>query len=210
MPTVKGWTAAQRSSLRSTVHQRSPASFVPRITSNATITRNVMVKCSRKHSTQAGHGCESPCALREHQSHKSTSVKSFRRGVASVQTVQWTHQAEGFKHAEPLTCGGMWVAMSCGGTRSQESLTVELDATRCVSGARGRGEPQSEAVKDHHFGSGVGARRGKRNHSMGLGTVWRLTRRIWTNTGTAGLLGVQAKSSGQTKERDRGTVLRRP
>ena len=33
--------------------KRSPASFVPRITSNAKITRNVMVKCSWKHSTQA-------------------------------------------------------------------------------------------------------------------------------------------------------------
>ena len=48
-----GWRAAQRSSLRSTAHDRSSARFVPRITSNATITRNVRVKCSRKHSTQA-------------------------------------------------------------------------------------------------------------------------------------------------------------
>ena len=52
MPTIieyiaaeKGWTAAQRSSLRSTVHERSSASFGPRITSNATTTRIVMVKC---------------------------------------------------------------------------------------------------------------------------------------------------------------------
>ena len=44
MPTVtgsaaagKGWTATQRSSLRGTAHERSPASFVPRITSNAKI-----------------------------------------------------------------------------------------------------------------------------------------------------------------------------
>ena len=29
---VKGWTAAQRSSLRSTAHERSPACFVPRNT----------------------------------------------------------------------------------------------------------------------------------------------------------------------------------
>ena len=50
---VKGWTTAQRSSFRSTAHERSPSSFVPRITSNATITRNVMVKWSWKHSTQA-------------------------------------------------------------------------------------------------------------------------------------------------------------
>ena len=33
--------------------ERSPSSFVPRMTSNAAITRNVMVKCSWKHSTQA-------------------------------------------------------------------------------------------------------------------------------------------------------------
>ena len=60
VPTVTGstaaencWTAAQRSSFRSIAHERSPSSFVPRISSNATITRNVMVNCSWKHSTQA-------------------------------------------------------------------------------------------------------------------------------------------------------------
>ena len=45
---------------------------------------------------------------------------------------------------------------------------------------------------------------------MGLGTVRRLTR--WTNTGTAGPLGVnpvQAKSSGQTTERDGKELERR-
>ena len=41
------------SSFRSTTHERSPSSLVPRIMSKAKITRNVMVKCSRKHSTQA-------------------------------------------------------------------------------------------------------------------------------------------------------------
>ena len=89
---VKGWTAAQRSSVRSTAHERSPASLVPRITSNATITRNVMVKCSWKHKKRKpydeGHGCES-CL-----SHRSTSMKSFRRGVASVQAVHWVCQPD--------------------------------------------------------------------------------------------------------------------
>ena len=60
--------------------------------------------------------------------------------------------------------------------------------------------------KDHHLGLGVGARRRKRNHSMGLGTVLKLTRKIWTNTKTSEPLGVnpvQLKSSRQTTERDR-------
>ena len=59
----------------------------------------------------------------------------------------------------------------------------------------------SEAAKDLHFGSGVGVRRSKRNHSMELGTVRKLNRRIWTNARTAGFLGVnpvQAKNPGQT------------
>ena len=136
MPTVtgstaaeKGWTAAQRSSPRSTVHERSSASFVPRIASNATITR----WCGARGSIQRkpfdeGHGCESPCALREHhevrqaigdepcQSHTSTSMKSFRRGVASVQTAHWVCQpdasSQGIQtHAEPLTCEVMLVVI---------------------------------------------------------------------------------------------------
>ena len=40
---VRGWTAAQRSSLRRSTHERSSASFVPRSSSNATNTRNVIV-----------------------------------------------------------------------------------------------------------------------------------------------------------------------
>ena len=50
-------------------------------------------------------------------------------------------------------------------------------------------------------GTGAGARRGKRNHSMEVATVWRSTRRIWTNTGTTSPLGVnseQEEDSGQT------------
>ena len=39
----RGWTAAQRSSLRRSTHERSSASFVPRSSSNATNTRNVIV-----------------------------------------------------------------------------------------------------------------------------------------------------------------------
>ena len=113
---VKGWTATQGSSLGRTAHERSSMSFVPRITSNATVTRNVMVKCSRKHSRQAiGQGCESPCALRKHhevrqaigdepcQEHRSTSMKSFRRGVQCRQytgCVSRKHQAKGLKHAQ--------------------------------------------------------------------------------------------------------------
>ena len=74
------------------------------------------------------------------------------------------------------------------------------------SNTRGRGEPLSEAAKI--ITSDRVLERGKRNHSMGLGTVRRLTRRIWTNTGTTGPLGVSpalAKNQGQTKERNRGT-----
>ena len=45
-------------------------------------------------------------------------MKSFRRGVASVQAVHWVCQLDASSqeiqtHAEPLTCEVMWVAMSC-------------------------------------------------------------------------------------------------
>ena len=41
---VKGWTATHRSFFRSTVHDRSPSSFVPRITSNAKREGEVLVE----------------------------------------------------------------------------------------------------------------------------------------------------------------------
>ena len=107
---------------------------------------------------------------------------------------------------------GMWVAMSCVEERRVKRVDSGVGChTLCVRCKR----PRRAAVggnKDHHLGSGVGARRGKRNHSMGLGTVRRLTSRIWTNTRTAGPLGVnpvQAKNPGQTTERDRCRRLRR-
>ena len=119
----------------STTHERISTSLETRSTSNATITRNVMVKCSWKHQCKPfdeGHGCESPGAVQVHhavqqaisdelwQQHRRNSMKSFRRSVTSVQAVHWVCQPDASSreihtNAEPLTCEVMWVAMSCSG-----------------------------------------------------------------------------------------------
>ena len=53
--------------------------------------------------------------------------------------------------------------------KNEESraLKVELDATRCVSGARGS--------KDHHFGSGVGVRRVQTEPFDGVEILWKFS-----------------------------------
>ena len=63
-------------------------------------------------------------------------MKSFRRGVASVQAVHWVcqTQAKGFK------------LMRCRRTKCQERRQWSW-MPRCVSDARGRGELLSEATK---------------------------------------------------------------
>ena len=117
---VKGWATAQRSSLRSTAHESSPASYVPRITSNAKITRKrdgevleealnmsrsmkVMGVNLRVHYENSRRCVgDEPC-----QSHSSTSMNSFKRGVESVQAVHWVRQPDASgkgtqAHAEPL------------------------------------------------------------------------------------------------------------
>ena len=88
----KGWTVTHRPS-PNIVHEMSSVRFVARIRLNVTgyVMRD---ECKQ---IDAEHGCESPCAAREHhevrqvigdepcQSHRSTSMKSFRRSIASAQ-----------------------------------------------------------------------------------------------------------------------------
>ena len=91
----------------------------------------VPVEAIQRKPFDEGHVCESPGAVREQnevrqaigdepcQQHKSISIKSFRRGVASVvQAVHCVCQPDASSreiqtHAEPLACEVMKVAMSC-------------------------------------------------------------------------------------------------
>ena len=140
----------------------------------------------------AGTACGATSRRRRNlwQQQKSTSLRRHS-GEALHQSRQYTRcvsRTQGIQaHAEPDEL-----------LRNEESraLTVSWMPHAVCQGARGS--------KDHLLGSGVGARRGKRNHSMELGTVRRLTRRIWTNAGTAGALGVDPRT-GEERRTDDGT-----
>ena len=62
-------SSKERLNNSSTTHERISTSLEMQSTSNAVITQNVMVKCSRKHQRKSfdeGHECESQGAVQVH------------------------------------------------------------------------------------------------------------------------------------------------
>ena len=104
------WIHSSKERLNSSItHERISTSLEKQITSNAMITQNVMVKCSRKHqrkSLDEGHGCESQGTVQVHhvvcqaisdelqQQHRRNSRKSLRRSVTSIQAEHWVNQPD--------------------------------------------------------------------------------------------------------------------
>ena len=170
---------------------------------------------------------ESPCALREHHEVRQ-AIGDEPLSVAQKYLYEVVQERR-------CTSAGSTLGPSAGRVRPRDSntrraidllshvgcdellrnkescaLTVELDATLCqVQEAEA-----SRCPRQHRPSPRIGCWSSARHTKSfdELGAVRRLSRRIWTNAGTTGPLGVnpvQAKNPGQTTERDRCRRLRR-